>query len=382
MQMAGCLSLGTVSVRLPRMDVDGRAAPRFVYVGYTSRSNRLDRVSEHGISVFAVEGEGWKPIERIAITRPSFLTLHPSERFLYAIQEVDQYQNLPTGVVCAYAINERDGSLTPLNRQPLSLSGTLPRHASVSPDGRALVVAVHGGGAYNVLPIHEDGSLGRVSGILKETGSGPDEEHQQTAHPQMVMFDRTGRRFVGADLGSDRLSVFTMDTGGLRVVQRSEVQAGSGPWQMAFHPGGHLLFVANALAASVSCFRYDSGEGRILERTQHVSTNSSQNKNAVVMAIHPSGSFLYTANRSGSDGVTVWRIDPNTGALKPIQSEAGAFLSLHAMTMVKDGGSLLALNRKDGSMIRWHIDCASGLLSRPVQVARVPAPVSLALKYS
>ena len=51
--------------------------------------------------------------------------------------------------------------------------------------------------------------MGAVSGILKETGSGPHDE-QRSAHPQMVVFDRAGR-VVSADLGSDRLSVLELD---------------------------------------------------------------------------------------------------------------------------------------------------------------------------
>ena len=84
---------------------------------------------------------------------PSSLALDASERFLYAVNEVDEYEGLPSGTVEAYAIDAADGTLTFVNRQSLSLSATAPRHAAVSPDGRSLVVAVHGGGAYNVLPL-------------------------------------------------------------------------------------------------------------------------------------------------------------------------------------------------------------------------------------
>ncbi len=99
-------------------------------------------------------------------------------------------------------------------------------------------MAIDGGGAYNVLPIGEDGRLGRVSGILKETGSGPNAEHQDAAHPQMVMFDTTGRHVLSADMGSDRLSVFTLGADGFAVRDSSVVEAGSGPRQMAMHPMG------------------------------------------------------------------------------------------------------------------------------------------------
>jgi 6-phosphogluconolactonase len=364
-KLAGCSSLGAMTTRAPWLRAE--VPPRFAFVG------------GHGIGVFAIEGERWRPAGGVSSLRPSFLTLHPNERFLYAIQEVDQYKNLRSGFVEAYAINENDGSLALLNRQPLSLSAIAPRHGAVSPDGRALVVAVHGGGAYNVLPITEDGSLGRVSGILKETGSGPHEEHQQTAHPQMVTFDSTGHRFLGADLGSDRLSVFALGEGRLHVVQRIEARPGSGPRRIELHPDGHLFFVASELDASVSCYGYDVNSGRILKQLQHVPANRAPGgeQSGMLMTMHPSGQFLYTA----ASGVTAWRIDTTTGALRPIHHESEQSSSLHAMVMTSGGSSLLGLSRQSESVISWSIDRTSGRLSRPAELAKIQAPLSLALKY-
>jgi 6-phosphogluconolactonase len=362
-KLAGCSSLGAMTTRAPWLRAE--VAPRYAFVGS----------SQHGIQVFAVAGERWKPVGGVSSLHPSFLTLHPNERFLYAIQEVDQYRNLRSGFVEAYAINENDGSLALLNRRPLSLSAIAPRHGAVSPDGRALVVAVHGGGAYNVLPISEDGSLGRVSGILKEAGSGPHEEHQQSAHPQMVVFDGTGHRFLSSDLGSDRLSVFALDEGQLHVMQRIEAQPGAGPRHMELHPDGRLLFVANELDGSLSCYRYDASAGKILEQLHRVSAN--HRGSGMSMTMHPSGQFLYTA----ANGVTAWRIDTMAGALRPIHHESEESRSLHAMVMTSNGSSLLGLSRQSGSVVSWSIDRINGRLSRPTELAKIKAPLSLALKY-
>ena len=42
---------------------------------------------------------------------PSSLVLDAGERFLYAVNEVDEYEGLPSGTVEAYAIDAIDGSL-------------------------------------------------------------------------------------------------------------------------------------------------------------------------------------------------------------------------------------------------------------------------------
>ena len=356
----------------------GRSA--FAYVGFAGAPANG---SKQGIQVFVVDGERWSPTQTIATQNPSFLVLHPSQRFLYAVNEIDSYQGLPVGTVEAYGIDAHTGHLSLLNRQPLSLSGTLPRHLAVSPDGRNLVVAVHGGGAYNLLPIREDGHLERVSGIIKEIGCGPDGEHQNAAHPQMVIFDRTGRRLLSADLGSDTLSVLTLTDNDLTITGRSNAEPGSGPRQMALHPSGRLLYVMNELDASLSCFGYDAENGTLQERLHHAANGpNASRRGTAAMAMHPSGDLLYTSySGSGASALTVWRIDPVSGALTPIQRTVDQMASVHIASMVSAHDSLLVLSHQAGGVLRLPVDSTTGRLSRPVQVARVNTPISLAMKY-
>jgi 6-phosphogluconolactonase len=206
--------------------------------------------------VLAISDGAWTPVQTVTSANPSFLAVHPSQRFLYAINEIDSYQGLPTGTAEAYAIDARDGRLTLLNRQPLSLSGVVPAHLAVSPDGRALAVALYGGGAYNVLPIEPDGKLGKVSGIEKETGSGPDAERQESPHPHMMLFDASGRYLLGTDLGTDRINVFTLAEGKLALHGRTSVSPGSGPRHLALHLSQRFVYLVSELDATVACARH------------------------------------------------------------------------------------------------------------------------------
>ena len=373
-QMAGS-SLGAMSFGPPLLAratrKSGRAATRFAYVGFGGEGAK-----DEGIAVFDLRGGRWRQTSVLASAAPSSLVLDATERFLYVVNEIHGYEGLPSGTVEAYAIDGADGSLKLVNRQKLSLSATAPRHAAVSPDGRALVVAVHGGGAYNVLPLGKDGSLGAVSGILKETGSGP-RDVQRSAHPQMVVFDRAGR-VVSADLGSDRLSVLKLDTARLSVAGRCAALAGEGPRQVAIHPDGRLLFVANELDASVACYGYDADAGRIVGRLGQVATGCGGNTGGVMMAVDPAGEFLYTAHRRGSVGVSMWRIARSTGGLQRLQVVDQSGPRLHEMTMTADGKSLLGLSREDGGIFGWRV--ANGEISRSTQLASLPAPMSMATK--
>jgi 6-phosphogluconolactonase len=378
-QMAGS-SLGAMSFGAPLLARATRAgekiATRFAYVGFGGEGAKEEGIAVFDLTGADIRGGRWRSSGVVASAAPSSLALDASERFLYAVNEVNEYEGLPTGTVEAYAIDAADGSLKLVNRQKLSLSATEPRHVAISPDGRTLVVAVHGGGAYNVLPLRKDGGVGAVSGILKETGSGPHDE-QRSSHPQMVVFDRAGR-VVSADLGSDRLSVLNLDSARLSIAGRYAAQAGDGPRQVTFHPNGRLLFVANELDASVACYGYDADEGRIVGRLGQVATAPGGNTGGVVMAVDAAGELLYTAHRRGSGGVSMWRIAQSTGALQRLQAADEGGPRLHELTMTADGKSLLGLSREDGGVFGWRV--ANGQISRAVQLATLAAPMSMAAK--
>jgi 6-phosphogluconolactonase (cycloisomerase 2 family) len=193
----------------------------------------------------------------------------------------------------------------------------------------------------------------------------------------MVVFDRAGR-VVTADLGSDRLSVLKLDSARLSIAGRYAAQAGDGPRQVAIHPDGRLLFVANELDASVACYGYDAEEGRIVGRLGQVATACGGNTGGVVMAVDPAGEFLYTAHRRGSDGVSMWRISQNTGGLQRLQVVDAGGPRLRELTITADGKSLLGLSREDGGVFGWRV--ADGQISRGVQLASLAAPMSMVAK--
>jgi 6-phosphogluconolactonase len=356
-------------------------SPRFAYVGSSG--------STQGIHVFAIQGDRWLTIQTIRTATPSALALHPTQNFLYATHAVDTYHGLPTGAIEAYVIDPYTGRLTSLNQQSLSLSATMPSDVAVSPDGRHLAVAIYGGGAYNLLQINEDGSLQRVSGILKETGSGP-HQHQSSSHPHTVAFDATGRHLLGTDLGADRLNVFIITEGKLTRSSQHQQLAGSGPSNIGFHPSSDLLFIANELDASISTLRYNPFTGEIGEpqhRTSTLPEDFHGQKSAITLLLHPSGKFLYTANRRResnhplADSLIAWSIHPDTSALSPIQRITEGLRRPHAAIITSDGASLFVLNH-ESSVLQFAIDTTTGTLGKPSRAASIQKPRSLAFKYA
>ena len=147
-------------------------------------------VSEEGrncISAFRSTKFGCTLVQTVRSQAPSALAVHPHRPVLYATNAVSLHDALPQGTVEVYSINRSNGLLCLWQRQTLSLSGTEPRSLAISPDQRFLLVALYGGGAYNVLPIEPNGTVGAPRRIFKELGGGLHPRWQASAHTHSLL---------------------------------------------------------------------------------------------------------------------------------------------------------------------------------------------------
>src|SRR6187399_953988 len=88
-----------------------------LYVGtYTSSPSKSE-----GIYVYRFDGRSGRmtPHKVVGgVDEPSFLAIDRSRKFLYAVNETLEYQGQKSGAVSAFAIDQRTGSLSFLNKQP------------------------------------------------------------------------------------------------------------------------------------------------------------------------------------------------------------------------------------------------------------------------
>src|SRR5262245_2529331 len=67
-------------------------------------------------------------------TSPSFLAAHPSGKYVYAVNEVNNFEGKRGGSVSAYSVDAATGKLTPINS--VSSRGSGPCHLSVDKTGK------------------------------------------------------------------------------------------------------------------------------------------------------------------------------------------------------------------------------------------------------
>jgi 6-phosphogluconolactonase (cycloisomerase 2 family) len=347
---------------------------RFAYVASDADNGAIHvfRVAAHG---------AWTPVQSVATRVPSSLAVSNDGDTLFVANRVSRYQSRPAGSAESYRIDRRTGKLEIISRRALALSAMSPEYIAVSPDGKFLVVCATAGGAYNLLPIRPDGSLGNVAILRKETGSSVDTEWQSSSRPQQVAFDQRGR-MISSDLGADRFTVFDIQKDELVVMERHPSEAGSGPSAIQFNPGVSVLFAGGALDGTVIAHAYDEKNGKLLAmKAVARAITPSRGARLHTIAVHSSGNFVLASwSNAERDGISVWRFDDDTFSFS-LTHTAQTQGAIKALQFTRGDDRLIASNTTGGVVSAFDFVQASGELQRNADLARCERPSAISLIY-
>lgn len=311
-------------------------------------------------------------------TNPSFLAVHPSKRFLYAVGEIADFGGKKVGAVSAFALDPRTGSLKPLNQQ--SSGGAGPCHLVVDRAGKHVLVANYSGGSAAVLPIKEDGSLGKATGFVQHKGTSFNSQRQEAPHAHSINLDAGNHFAVVADLGLDKVLVYRYDPDKGTLTPNDPpafaTAAGAGPRHFAFHPDGKHAYVINELNSTITAMRYDPEKGT-LTGIQSISTLPPGFKGSTTTAevqVHPSGKFVYGSNR-GHNSIAIYRVDPRTGELTFVGHQGTDIKTPRNFGIDPSGTFLIVANQDSDSLVVFRIDPGTGELKSTGHSEKVGKPV-------
>jgi 6-phosphogluconolactonase len=355
-------------------------APRslWVFIGtYTGRTSEGIYLSRLDLKT----GELSAPRLVGKLPNPSFLAIHPSRKFLYAVSEIDDFQGKKTGAIAALQIDPKTGDLTLLNKQPSKGAG--PCHVVVDAAGEHVLAANYSGGSVVALPIEPSGALREASGFVQHEGTSVNPDRQEGPHAHSINLDRANRFAFAADLGLDKVLIYRFDGKGGTLAANDpphvEVTPGAGPRHFAFHPSGKFAYVINELDLTITAFAYDGERGAltVIDSQPTLPAGASrEGASTAEVQVHPSGKFVYGSNR-GHHSIAIFQVDEQTGKLTP----AG-----HALTRGKTprnfavdptGQFLLAGNQDSDTIAVFRIDQSTGALTPVGEPVAAPMPVCL-----
>jgi 6-phosphogluconolactonase len=367
---AAALAAAGASSRLAQSQGPSKKGTILAYIGtYTPNGQGI-----HRFQVDLTTG-ALTNLKAFASVNPSWIAFDPTYRFLFAVNEISNYNGTTTGSVTSYRVDPATGDLTLIN--VVTSGGAGPAHLSVHPSGKWVFVANYGGGNVAVLPVDASGHLSAPSDIQADANTcvpgpcalGPTHavkappgsfavSGHDAPHAHMIQSDPSGNYVVANDLGLDRTIVWKLDKtlGKLTDPKTVSSSPGAGPRHFVFHPSGRLFYSINEEASTLSFMTYDASTGTLTPVSEistlppaFVGTNFTSE-----LIVSSDGRFLYGLNRL-HDTVAIFAID-GVGMPTLIGEEWTRGDYPRSCGIDPTGNFLYVCNHRGDSVVTFRID--------------------------
>lgn len=313
------------------------------------------------------------------MANPTFLTISPDHKFLYAVAEVGTFEGKKGGAVSAFAIEPKTGNLKLLNSQ--STIGDGPCHVSTDKTGKVVLIANYGGGSCASYPVLADGKLGPAGTFIQHKGSSVDKGRQGAPHAHSINIDPGNKFAVCADLGLDQLLVYKLDTAQGKMTPNEtpsfSVAPGSGPRHFAFHPTLPMAFVINEMKCTLNSLKWDSEKGTftLIHRADTLPRPVGRGDSTAEVVVHPNGKWVYGSNR-GHNSIVAFEVSKE-GNLTLIGHQGEGIKTPRNFCIDPTGQWILVGNQSGGSVAVFKIDPKTGALTTTENGVKVDRPVCI-----
>lgn len=314
------------------------------------------------------------------LTNPSFLTISPNGKFLYACTDTKMPNK---GSVTAFKIDSVNGRILLINKQ--ASGGENPVYLTVYKNNQYVVNGNYTEGNVSVFKADEDGSLNPYSQLIQFTDSSINKTRQEKAHIHSTIFSPKNDFIFLPDLGADKIRVFKFDSSNSKPLIPFDnyivnTLRGSGPRHFTFHPNGKFAYCIEELSGYVSAYSYNNGK---LDSIQHIFSYSKIQESYGSSDIHisPDGLFLYTSNRWDKENtLSIFSINGDNGKLKLIGHQTT--FGDHPRNFVIDptGNFVLVANQVTNNIVVFKRNWKSGLLTKIKTEIVVPRPSCLQMR--
>lgn len=227
------------------------------------------------------------------------VAIDPQGKFVYAV-------NRSSNNVSAFALDSSTGGLSPISGSPFG-AGHFAFSMAFHPSGKFAYVANYLANSISIYSVNSHtGSLAAVA--TAATLRAPD----------TIFVNPAGTlAFVGT-LGTEAISTYAIDptTGLLSPVSVLDVATNGGPFWFGSTPDGKYLYVAHEGWFSVGAYRLSSA-GAVTPVAGMPATGYPAGRTPLSIALDPVGKFVFAPDVD-DDQVTVFSINPATGALSPV----------------------------------------------------------------
>ena len=326
------------------------------YVAYVS-SYTSGLGSKYGIKIYDVDMKNGRFTEKqkVEITNSSYIGISHNKKTLYSITDagVEAYHILP------------DGSLEFLNEA--SINGMRGCYLNMDQKDNYLLTAGYHDGKVTILKLNKDGSIGEITDERYHKGLGTAAGRNHVPHVQCIKVSKDNKYLLAADLGMDRVNVYTLDieSGKIKEVDVIHCDQESSPRHMQFSKDGRFLYVCLEQKCGIEVYEYEDRDGDPeFNKIQSVSNSDEADSIGVASsALTFSEDYNYlVSSTAGENNVIIYKVDKETGLLtKKVQLPIAGEYPKDA-ALFPDNKHLVSLNHESDSLTFFTVDAEAGTL--------------------
>lgn len=313
------------------------------------------------------------------VSNPSYLTVSPDEKFVYAVNE-NHAKGKFGGSVTSFSFNKKEGTLTQLNQEPSE--GNDPCYISIDKTGKWVVVANYSSGTASVLPVKKDGSLDSAVSFIQHEGSSVNSERQEGPHAHCAVLSKDNNYAFICDLGMDKVMIYSFNNKNGKLTPAPtpyvETEPGAGPRHFDFHPNNKFAYLVEELTGSISVYAYKgNGQLALIQNIPALPPDYTGSVGSADIHVSPDGKFLYASNRGESNTIGIFKINQQSGELNLVGHQSTLGKTPRNFNFDPSGDFLLVANQNSDDIIIFKRDKQTGLLSDTGQKIQVGNPVCI-----
>ena len=344
-----------------------------MYIGtYTEGGNSKGIYTYH----FNQENGIFELLSSATAANPSFVTLSPDGKHLYAVSE---YNDGRQGAY-SFDVSEDKVQLSHPVFLPTAPKEYLPRAGAdpchIVSDGKYVITANYTGGDISVFSLDAAGRLQTEVQHISFVGKTP----ERVAHIHCIIPTPDKKYILATDLGNNRVYRFhynnkTHKNSEVLTAQRVayEVSDGQGPRHLTFSKDGRFAYLINELGGECVVLSYRKGK---LKEVQRIMADEGGGRGSADIHISPDGRFLYTSHRLKKDGIAIFAIDPEKGTLTKIGYQ---LTGIHPRNfgITPNGKYLLVACRDDNKIQVFQRDEETGELTETPEEIEIDKPTCI-----
>lgn len=367
------LSLLGAIVSLHSFAQGGKVNNLTMYVGtYTEGGNSKGIYTYN----FNQENGTFELLNTATAANPSFVTLSPEGKRLYAVSE---YNDGRQGAY-SFDLSENKAKLSNPVFRPTASKDALPRAGAdpcyIVSDGKYVITANYTGGDISVFSLDAEGRLQAEVQHIAFAGRTP----ERLAHIHCIIPSPDKKYILATDLGNDRVYRFCYNKKARKNAEvltaqqvAYQVSDAQGPRHLTFSKDGRFAYLINELGGECVVLNYRKGK---LKEVQRIMADEGGGRGSADIHISPDGRFLYTSHRLKKDAIAIFAINAKNGTLTKVGYQlTGVHPRNFAIT--PNGKYLLVACRDNNKIQVFQRNETTGELTETSQEIEVDKPTCI-----